>query len=102
VIPETLTVLGRTYKVFVGRCDDDLKQEGCWGRVRHALLEVDLRGDIAPENQREALWHEMLHCVDHLLLGGEPLEERETHVLSNGLLLALRQNRALIEAILAT
>lgn len=97
-IPAELRVLGRVYRVYTGRCDDDLRPS--WGRVSHADLTIDIRGDLAPANQAEALFHELWHCLDHILRGAESLDEPDVHVLANGLYAALKQNRGLAEWIL--
>lgn len=44
------------------RLNDDLP-EGQMGRTKHFPLEVWVRPDLHPAQQRETLLHEILHCV---------------------------------------
>lgn len=97
-IPKTIKVLGRTYRVYIGRRDDELKRDGTWGEVLHLRGTIDLRSDLGPEARWETLWHEIIHCLDHLLLenkDGIALKEAQIVPLANGLVAVMRDNARL-------
>lgn len=92
-IPERVAVLGESYAVHVGRRDADMMADGTRGEISHTKLEIDIRSDLAPAAQEEALLHELIHAVDDAVLcEADRLTEAQVHALSGGLYHVLTQN----------
>ncbi len=90
MVPEKLTVLGRTYKVLVGpETDEKLKKRQLLGEVHHIGSEIWLRSDIDEDLQKETLLHEILHIIS---FRGVELKEDVITVLTTGLWDFFKQN----------
>ncbi len=74
-IPETVRVLGKTYRVIVGQHDFELAKSGSWGEVLHNKGEIHLRGDLVHDQLEEALLHELVHCVDAAVIHDRTSEQ---------------------------
>lgn len=91
-LPTSLWILGKPYRVYVGRKDLDLARNGNRAEVSNREMEIDIRSDLTPEIQQEALLHEVLHALEDILMAHDALKESQVHALSSGLFAVLRDN----------
>jgi hypothetical protein len=84
-IPKEVVVMGKSYTV------GPLSEEcGDFGRCMAGNQRIQIKANQAPGQLRDTLLHEVLHAVSYELY--LELEERQVHILANGLLDTLRRN----------
>ena len=86
-IPETIKIGSHRYKIMLDiskRLDD----EGVYGEINHRLQRILIRKDRPDSRKREALVHEIIHCIDKVY-SIDHLEEAVVGSLAEGLSQAL-------------
>lgn len=91
-LPTSLWILGKPYRVYVGRKDLELARNGNRAEVSNREMVIDIRSDLTPEIQQEALLHEVFHALEDILMSSDGLREGQVHALSSGLFAVLRDN----------
>lgn len=87
--PERLRIIGKRWTV---RWDYDTPDE--YGICDHNAQTLHIQGDLAPDQERDTLLHEVLHAVDEAM--GTNLEEAQVRSLATGLLAVLRDNPSFV------
>lgn len=67
-IPESVKVLGKEYRVVVGRHDLEMAKEGQWGKCDYSAGEIRIRGDLPHDQQEETLLHELIHTCENAVI----------------------------------
>ena len=88
--PDTVHIAGFQFRV-TEEPNSDFRLAG---EISHQKQRIRISTDLAPDETRETLLHEVLHGVDHAI--GTKLSERKVAVLSRALYATLRENPVLV------
>jgi len=89
--PETVVVLGKTFKVHLIEPDE---KEDSDGEMDLGTQRISIRLQPSPEYNSDTMLHEIIHAVDEMLTLG--LKEKQVHQLSVGLISVFTQNKDLM------
>ena len=90
-IPETVQVLGKTYRVVIGQHDVQLWKHGQTAEVDNPAQEIRIRGDLSQEQREETFLHELMHCVEWAVIA-ERVSEAIIYGLSAGMYAVFKDN----------
>lgn len=66
--PQSVRIGAKSYKIYwdainwMNRPESD-KEDGAWAMTNHPKLGIWVSPELHPENKRESLLHEILHCL---------------------------------------
>jgi len=88
--PATITILGFTFTVTL----EDAHDFNLAGQIDHNRQCIRVKHNLAPDETRETLLHEVVHGIDDAI--GTKLSERKVAALSRALYATLRENPELV------
>lgn len=109
-IPRVIRVLGQEFMVRVVSRDEAISRDATHstiGQTNLNLQTITIRGpeDLSPHQAADTLLHEVLHCVVYLFnlnpYINEDADEDFVHAMAPALLHTLRENPALVEALMS-
>lgn len=92
--PRSIKIAGKRHKI---KWNADL--DGDCGLIEHLPLEISVGVGMAPDEERESLFHEIVHACEYQQ--GLRLKEKQVRQLSVGLFEALRSNPKLVEYLMS-